>query len=212
MSFHHLRLLLGLSALSFSLLACGTSHQHDDDDDDDSAADDDDDSVPAEFAMWSPDFIDDDNITHNYDCEQALPVENSCDGSSPQIMWEGAPEGTAAFALIFDDPTAGNFPHWAIYNIPADAVSLDAGISGNNVSNNPPGDAVELTNGFGWEGYLGSCPGGVNHYRWRLWALSEVLPEDSNMSYSALAAAAEASSLEMVSMCHVFDGAAGDGR
>jgi len=199
-----LRLLLGLCALSFSLVACDPDGRGDDDDD---SASDDDDDIPPEFAMWSPDLIDDSQITHNYDCDQALPLQFACDGSNPEIAWEGAPEGTAAFALIFDDPTAGNYPHWAIFNIPASAIGLDAGISGNSVSNNPPGDAVELANGFGWQGYLGSCPGGVNHYRWRLWALSEALPADSNISYSALAGAAEARSLGMVSMCHVFNGA-----
>jgi Raf kinase inhibitor-like YbhB/YbcL family protein len=200
-----LRLLLGLTVLSFSLVACGPDDRTDDDDDD--SADDDDDDIPPEFSMWSPDFIDDSEISHSYDCEQALPVEFSCDGSNPEIAWEGAPEGTVAFAMVFDDPTAGEFPHWAIYNIPGSATGLDAGISGNGVTNNPPGDAIELANGFGWQGYLGSCPGGVNHYRWRLWALSEDLPSGLS-SYSAVEAAAGDSSLGSVSMCHVFDGAA----
>ena len=207
MSFSNLRLLLGLTfcALTLALGACG--HSHSDDDDDDSADDDDDDdSVPVEFAMWSPDFIDDENITHNYDCEQALPVEFSCDGSNPEIVWEGAPEGTVAFTLIFDDPTAGNFPHWAIYNIPASETGLAAGISGNNLTNTPPGDAIELDNGFGWNGYLGSCPGGVNHYRWRLWALSSLIDSSSASNYSTLAGAADSVALDMVEMCHVFDG------
>jgi Raf kinase inhibitor-like YbhB/YbcL family protein len=212
MSFQHLRLLLCLSALSFSLLGCGSGHQHGDDDDDDSAADDDDDSVPVEFAMESPDFIDDSEINHSYDCDQALPVEFSCYGANPQITWEGAPEGTVAFALIFDDISFNEFPHWAIFNIPAGETGLDAGISGYDVNNSPPGDAVELENGGGWLGYLGSCPGAVNHYRWRLWALSEELPLDSNTTYGEVAAEAEARALDMVSMCHVFDGAATAGR
>ncbi len=138
MSVSNLRFLLGLTfcSLTLALAACGQVRS-DDDDDDDSAADDDDDAAPVEFDMWSPDFIGDENITHSYDCEQALPVEFSCDGSNPEIAWEGAPEGTVAFALIFDDPTAGNFPHWAIYNIPASETGLAAGISGNNLTNSP---------------------------------------------------------------------------
>lgn len=36
---------------------------------------------------------------------------HSCDGAdlSPAMGWEGAPEGTAAFALIVDDPDARGF-------------------------------------------------------------------------------------------------------
>ena len=205
MSLASLRMLLGLAALSLSLVACGPTTRGDDDDDDSSDGDDDDD-LPPEFSMSSPDFIDDDNITHNYPCDQALPVEFACDGSNPELAWEDAPEGTVAFAMIFDDPTAGNFPHWAIYNIPGSATGLDGGISGNGVANNPPGDSIELANGFGWQGYLGSCPGGVNHYRWRLWALSEELPSGLG-SYGAVETASEERSLGTVSMCHVFDGA-----
>ena len=204
-----LRLLLGLTALSFCLVACGPTNRDDDDDDDDddSASDDDDDDATPEFSMSSPDFIDDSEINHNYDCDQALPVEFSCYGSNPEIVWEDAPEGTVAFSLVFDDPTAGNFPHWAIFNIPDTATGLDAGISGNGVVNTPPGGAIELTNGFGFPGYLGSCPGGINHYRWRLWALSEVLNLDSNANFGAVAAESEAHSLDFVTMCHVFNGA-----
>jgi Raf kinase inhibitor-like YbhB/YbcL family protein len=210
MSLPSLRILLGLAALSLTLVACGPGNRRgddDDDDDDDDSASDDDDDVSLEFSMWSPDFIDDGNINHNFDCEQALPVEFACDGSNPEIDWEGAPEGAVAFSLIFDDPTAGNFPHWAIFNIPGSWELLEAGISGNGVVNNPPGGAIELTNGFGWPGYLGSCPGGINHYRWRLWALSETLPLDGNANFGTLAAASEALSLDSVTMCHVFNGA-----
>ncbi len=65
---------------------------------------------------------------------------------------------------------------------------------------------MELDNGFGWNGYLGSCPGGVNQYRWRLWALSALIDSSSVSSYSTLAGAADSVALDMVDMCHVFDG------
>jgi len=38
----------------------------------------------------------------------AIPVKHTCDGVdvSPSLAWSGAPAGTAAFALIADDPDA----------------------------------------------------------------------------------------------------------
>jgi Raf kinase inhibitor-like YbhB/YbcL family protein len=201
------RFLLALLGLLFVSLAVGCPT---DDDDDDSADDDDasgdDDDVVVDFRMWSDDFIPDDDITHTFDCEQALPAEFACDNANPKISWEGAPEGTVSFVLIFDDPTAGFFPHWAIYNVPGALPGLDRGISGQSASGIPTG-AVELENGFGWDGYLGSCPPpGVHHYRWRLWALSAELT-DHPADFGQLEADATTNMIEMVEMCHVFDGA-----
>ena len=203
----HWRLLTLLLALP--LLACPPSTSGGDDDDDDSAADDDDavdddDATPVPFRVWSPDFVKP-YFDNPHDCEEALALENACGGSNPEIAWEGAPEGTVAFALIFDDPTFFDYEHWAIFNIPGDETGLDAGISGNAVTNDPPAGSVELVNGGGWVGYFGSCPQLVNQYRWRLWALDAEL-DASLASYDAVIDAAEAASLEMVEMCSVFDG------
>jgi len=200
------KLLLVLLPTLLFFVACGP------DPDDDDASDDDDATDPIEFALWSPDFVDDEGIDHSFDCEQALPPEFSCGNSNPEIRWEGAPEGTVAFALIFDDVSFGEYAHWAIYNISGDEDGLDAGISGYAVGNDPPGDAEELTNGSGFEGYLGSCPQFVNHYRWRLWALDSELDVDSSASYGDLEDAAEDAELDSVEMCHVFDGANADLR
>ena len=172
--------------------------------DDDDSVGDDDDATPPPFSMWSPDFVDP-YFVNTRDCELALPLEFACDNSNPEIAWEGVPADAVALTLIFDDPTAGSFPHWAIYNIPATETGLAAATSGRDVTNVPPAGAVELNNGFGWEGYLGSCPQGQNQYRWRLWAMSELITSNPT-TYSALAAAAEGLSIGMVDMCHVFDG------
>ena len=201
--------LLPWSALLLLLpvLGCPTG------DDDDSSVDDDGDSVvencpgsAGEFTICSPDMVEPYfEVPDGRECPRALPVANACDGPNPEIRWDNLPAGTVALALIFDDPTAGGFDHWAIFNIDAGESGLDAGISGDNVANDPPGDAVELVNGFGWEGYLGSCPGGVNRYSWRLYALSETL-DAGITTYGALETAAEDASLGMAEMCHVFDG------
>jgi len=167
--------------------------------------------LPVEFAIASPDFVTDTDagIEHDYDCHMALPVEFSCQNANPEITWAGAPEGTTHFALIFDDPTAGNFPHWAIFNIPAAENGLDAGISGYELTSILPEGAEELENGFDYMGYLGSCPGGTNEYRWRLWALDAPLTAPTGSVFAQfldLADQADAAALESVSMCHVFDG------
>jgi phosphatidylethanolamine-binding protein (PEBP) family uncharacterized protein len=198
MTSFRLLILLGLAVPTVALTACTNSSG---DDDDDSAGDDDD-AAPVDFRMWSPDLVDPYfEVPAQHDCELALPVEFACNGRNPEIQWEG----TVAFALVFDDPTFNNYDHWAIYNIPAGETGLAQGISGQQVNNDPPGDAVELSNPGGWVGYLGSCPGAVHQYRWRLWALDSEL--DANLtSFTAVEQAAEAASIEMVEMCHVFDG------
>jgi len=193
--------LLGLSVPTLALTACTTSSG----DDDDSVSDDDD-AAAVDFAISSPDFVAPYfDVPANRDCDQALPVANACDGPNPEIVWEGVPDGTVAFALIFDDVSFNDYEHWAIFNIPATETGLAAAISGRNLTNSPPGDAIELSNPGGWEGYLGSCPGAVNQYRWRLWALDSELDANLN-SFGAVIAAAEDASIEMVEMCHVFDG------
>jgi hypothetical protein len=181
------------------LIGCPTGRGDDDDD----AQDDDDAAV--DFRLWSDELLSDDGIEHTYDCDQSLPPEHSCWNPNPAISWEGAPAGTVAFTLIFDDPTAGDWEHWAVYNIPASADGLAAAISGDGATGSLPDGAVELDNGTGDPGYFGSCPGAVNLYRWRLWAMTELLT-DHPANYAQLAGDAEAVSAEMTEMCHVFDG------
>jgi len=190
------------------LTACGPRV---DDDDDDATGDDDDASV--DFRVWSPDHVSADTLDSNpHDCELALPPEFSCFNPSPEIAWEGAPEGTEAFALIFDDPTAGNFPHWAIYNIPGDLRGLDQGASGAGAPGDIPDGATELSNGANQSTYLGSCPTApaINEYRWRLYALPAELDTQASATFSELANDAEDAMIEMTTMCHVFDGANSD--
>jgi phosphatidylethanolamine-binding protein (PEBP) family uncharacterized protein len=186
-------LALGLCA------ACGGPGASRDDDD---SADDDDDSTeaPVDFRFWSPDFEDGGVLPEQFECYQ----------DNPEIRWEGVPAAAVTLALIFDDPTAGNYPHWAIYNIPVTETGLAGGISGQQVPGDLPGDASELTNGFQFGGYLGSCPCGSspNTYRWRLWALDTELPGPAGGSASAqfaeLASAAAAASIEMLEMSHRY--------
>ena len=155
------------------------------------------------MSLGLPDMVSSAGHPLESSCDVQMPVEFECFQPNPTVTWAGAPDGTVAYVLVFDDPDAGDYPHWAIVNIPAAEGGLDAGISGEAITNTPPDGAYELDNGFGWSGYLGSCPPAPHTYRWRLWAVSEALPEGLG-SFAEVAAAADAVALAQTSTCHVY--------
>jgi len=105
---------------------------------------------------------------------QSIPRRYACDGDnvSPPLAWSGAPSDTAALALVMDDPDAGGFVHWVVFDMTASASgSLPAGWSSS------PDAPPQGTNSFGRVGYGGPCPpSGSHHYVFRLIALGEALP------------------------------------
>lgn len=112
----------------------------------------------AQFTIDSPDFHD----------GAAIPKRFSCDGAnvSPAVRWHGVPEGTAALALVVDDPDApsGTFTHWVVINIDPSAQGSAEGT--------PPAGGQEITNDTGKASYFGPCPpSGTHHYRFTLYAL-----------------------------------------
>ena len=138
-------------------------------------------SVP--MALSSPAFADGDEI----------PVEHTCagDGTSPALTWTEPPSGTESFALIMDDPDAsGGFVHWVIFNIPASARGLEAGL---------PTDAelsdgsVQGTSTSRTQGYEGPCPpsGPPHHYDFTLFALDATLDLEATSNRSAVVDAME---------------------
>lgn len=103
-----------------------------------------------------------------------LPARYSRSGGnvSPPLGWSGAPDGTAEFALVCEDPDAptGTFVHWLLAGIPPTATDIP--------ENSPPGEAAAGTNDFGEAGYGGPHPpaGDEPHrYFFRLYALRESL-------------------------------------
>lgn len=104
---------------------------------------------------------------------EAIPVLHTCDGDqvSPPLSWSGGPDGTAAYALIMEDPDADDFVHWVVVNVPADTASLEEGASGSM-----PEGTIEGAAGSGDLGYIGPCPPSGEHaYVFTLYALSEAL-------------------------------------
>ncbi|MDP2306441.1 MAG: YbhB/YbcL family Raf kinase inhibitor-like protein [Pseudomonadota bacterium] len=136
-------------------------------------------------------------------CAWKLDVSYECENPSPEVRWENPPEGTVAFALVFDDPDAGEFDHWAVVNLPTDATGLEAGVSGRGLGGGLPTGAYELENGSGFTGYLGSCPPEPHVYRWRLWALSEALPTDLDR-FSQVENQAADVALGVAETCHIY--------
>jgi Raf kinase inhibitor-like YbhB/YbcL family protein len=134
--------------------------------------------VIATFTLTSPAFNE----------GAAIPRQHSCDGAdaSPPLSWAGAPAGAKALALVMDDPDAGGFVHWVLYNLgPAASGSLPPGIT-------PAWQvAPQGQNSFGRVGYGGPCPpSGTHRYVFRLLALDAMLALAGTPRASELLAAA----------------------
>lgn len=117
----------------------------------------------------------------------AIPSRYTCDGDdvSPPLAWSGAPEGTAAYALIVDDPDARGWIHWLATDIPADQVGLEEGASGTSAG-------TEGRNDFGRTGHGGPCPpSGTHRYAFEVFALSQPLDLATGFSADELRAAME---------------------
>ena len=99
-----------------------------------------------------------------------IPEGFSADGGNaiPTIEISGAPQGTAEFALILNDPDAPlpqGFTHWVVYGIPADAGTLDVSAPGVRLG----------PNGMGVAAYSGPQPPvghGEHHYFFAVYALN----------------------------------------
>jgi len=103
-----------------------------------------------------------------------IPKKCTCDDAdaSPPLMWSAAPAATKSFALIVDDPDApaGTWVHWVIYDLPADARGLSAGMS---KQAELADGARQGTNDFRKTGYNGPCPppGKPHRYFFKVYAL-----------------------------------------
>ncbi len=114
--------------------------------------------------------------------EGKIPREHTCEGPnrSPRLSWSGLPEGTAALALIVDDPDAPDpaapktvWAHWVMYNLPPYLSELAEGIEAAAL----PDEVRHGLNDWDQTGYRGPCPPiGRHRYFFKLFALDEPLP------------------------------------
>lgn len=110
---------------------------------------------------------------------ETIPVAHTCDGedASPELSWSDVPAGTRALALIMEDPDAppGTWIHWVLYDLPAGATGLAAGLS--KAERPPCGGAHGACWGvdeYTRVGYHGPCPppGRPHRYVFTLYALA----------------------------------------
>jgi Raf kinase inhibitor-like YbhB/YbcL family protein len=121
-----------------------------------------------------------------------IPARHAAAGDnlSPPLAWDGVPADTRSLAVIVDDPDAprGTWTHWVLYNLPADARGLDAGVP---AAPTLPNGARQGVNTGGTVGYDGPAPppGPVHHYHCIVYALDAVLDLPPRATRAQLAAA-----------------------
>ena len=131
----------------------------------------------------------------------SIPRRHSCEGEdiSPPLRWSGAPEATAAFALVVDDRDARGFVHWVVADIPPGTTELAEGLQADpGAGAGSSGPPTQGRNDFGRQGWGGPCPprgSGDHRYVFTLWALSIPLGLGASPSGAEVRAAAAARSL-----------------
>lgn len=108
-----------------------------------------------------------------FDNDGAIPSKHTGEGVdvSPQLSWQGAPEGTKSFAILCHDPDAPlisaigdyGYVHWSLYNIPADVTELTEACD----------SYTNGVNDFGNNNYGGPMPPeGHGQHRYYFWVLA----------------------------------------
>jgi hypothetical protein len=137
-----------------------------------------------------------------------IPRQFTCEGAdrSPPLAWTGVHEGTAAFALICDDPDApgGTWDHWVIYDIPGESTGLPEGVPKQPTL---PDGSKQGKNGWDQVGYRGPCPppGKPHRYFFRLYALGRPLGLPPGATKNQVIAARGGASLATAELIGTFE-------
>jgi len=122
-----------------------------------------------------------------------IPSQFTCDGEdrSPELSWSGAPENTASYVLICDDPDApgGDWVHWVIFDLPPQSSGLAEGVPS---SERLDAGGTHGKNSWGRLGYGGPCPpSGTHRYFFKLYALDSPLDLEAGQGKEQLLQAIE---------------------
>ena len=129
-----------------------------------------------------------------------VPLANSAygDNTSIDLSWSNLPEGTVQLALVCDDPVVVDigmmespFVHWVMYNIPASASGIPAGLPTDAELSGIDGleGAINGNNGLGRPGYFGPRPpdnGELHAYHFRVYAIGTDLDLEPGLNKEAL--------------------------
>ena len=128
---------------------------------------------------------------------QPLPRDYAGEGRnvSPPLTWRNVPAGTKEFAVLSEDPDAGNPPpnvHWVLYRIPPAVQGLPEDVPP-AVTLSSPTQLAGAMQGIGARrsgdpGYRGPSPpaGVTHHYRFVVYALDAVLDLKPNLDRAGL--------------------------
>jgi hypothetical protein len=136
-----------------------------------------------------------------------IPARYTCSGAdvSPALTWSGAPQGTASFALIADDPDAPGktWVHWVIYDVPFGAAGLAEDIPKDERLDD---GSAQGRNDFQRTGYGGPCPprGNPHRYFFKLYALDTMLNLGAGATKAEVEAAMEGHILAQAQVMGTF--------
>ncbi|MCW7538195.1 YbhB/YbcL family Raf kinase inhibitor-like protein [Aquabacterium sp. A7-Y] len=95
------------------------------------------------------------SLQHEYD-----RFDGRGGNTSPQLQWQGLPEGTRSLALTLfdpDAPTGSGFWHWVAFDLPPTLDGLPVAAGSPSVATLESG-GLQARNDFGHHGYGGPCP------------------------------------------------------
>jgi phosphatidylethanolamine-binding protein (PEBP) family uncharacterized protein len=134
------------------------------------------------FALTSTAFEANGVIAKKYRCQG----ESSGGNVSPPLSWTPGPATTRSYAVTM---RSGGSPHWALWDIPVETLSLAEKVERGPMPPVPAGakQCKPNVDGSTWYGYAGACPMGGNNlrpYYYAVWALKvdklpNVTPESS---------------------------------